>query len=421
MIWLNLLIFAALIAGHTEVQVMFMNRVHSQRVQRNVLRHLEHLHELLILVFPVLLVWFAGFLGPALLAGGDWRSVTTDWWICFTICGLGFLSLVLCAVRWQTRRNPGVLSREQSQVLDVAKRLGEKPAGSGFLGVLARLPGNQVFRVEFAEKQFHLPALPAAWDGLTILQLTDWHLFGTPEQRFHEEVARELERLTPDLICFTGDLLDSMKCLDWLPSLLGPLRASLGKFYILGNHDWLLDPPAIRRMMQDLGWRDVAGQAVTIPHRGLPLLIAGTERPWMGRHPNLETAPAGAFKLLLSHTPDHFHWAQERGVEVMLSGHNHGGQIVLPLIGPMYTPSFHGVRYSGGCWYEKGTLLHVSRGLAGGHPVRYNCLPEVTMLTLRSTPVSEDSTQAVQQPAELAQSPQSDSTGVHLGSSWSVG
>jgi hypothetical protein len=228
-------------------------------------------------------------------------------------------------------------------------------------------------------------------------------LQGTPDQRFYEEVVREAEHLAPDLICFTGDLMDSMNCLDWLPGLLGGLKAPLGKFYILGNHDWLLDPPAIRRMMQDIGWRDVASHATTIPHHGLPLVIGGTERPWMGQHPDLEMAPDPAFRLLLSHTPDHFAWAQSQGVDLMLSGHNHGGQIVLPVIGPMYTPSFYGVRYSAGCWYEKGTLLYVSRGLSGGHPIRYNCLPEVTMLTLRALPLPDKNAQTAQQPAELAQ------------------
>jgi predicted MPP superfamily phosphohydrolase len=401
MFLLNLLLFAVVIAGHTEVQVMLLNRVHSQKVQRNVLRHLEHLHEVLILAFPVLLVVFAGFQGPRLLAGGTWRNLTVDWWVCFGICGLGFVSQTLCAIRWQMRKKLDLLKHEQSQVIDVAERIGAKPSGRGLKGFLARLPMNQVFHVEFTEKEFQLPALPAAWDGLTILQLTDFHLFGTPGKRYYQEVMREAERLTPDLIVFTGDLMDSMKCLDWVPELLGHLKAPLGKYSILGNHDWILDAPKIRQTMQDLGFKDVASHWTMIQHQGLPLVIAGTERPWMGQHPDLEAAPKDAFRMLLSHTPDHFHWAQEQVVDLMLSGHNHGGQIILPIIGPMYTPSLYGVRYSAGSWYENGTLLHVSRGLAGGHPVRYNCPPEVTLLTLRSAAVMQESSQAAEQPAEL--------------------
>ena len=122
--------------------------------------------------------------------------------------------------------------------------------------------------MELAEKQFHLPALPAVWDGLTILHLTDWHFHGCPERRYFEEVIREAELLAPDLICFTGDLLDDMDCLDWLPQTLGRLQARLGQFYILGNHDWRLGPPPIRRKMQEIGWQDVAGRMLTISHNG---------------------------------------------------------------------------------------------------------------------------------------------------------
>ncbi len=404
MIWLNLLIFLIVIAGHTEVQVMLINRVHSQRMQQNVLRHLEHLHEVLILIFPPLLVWFAGFRGPSLLAGGTWSDVPLGWWVLFVICGLGFVGQAICAVRWQTRRDPDQLSREQSQVWDIAERLGEQPAGTGINAALAKLPGNQVFHLELAEKQFHLPALPAAWDGLTILHLTDWHFHGTPDRRYFEEVIREAEQLSPDLICFTGDLLDDMDCLDWLPATLGRLQAPLGQFYILGNHDWRLDPPPIRETMQEIGWEDVAGRMRAVSHNGLPLLISGTELPWMGHHPDLAAGPDAAFRLLLSHTPDNFDWAKQHGVDLMLSGHNHGGQIVFPVVGPLYSPSRYGVRYSAGCWYEQGTLMYVSRGLSGGHPVRYNCRPEITLLTLFSQPASSSviDEQSAQQPVALS-------------------
>src|SRR5690606_2098792 len=151
----------------------------------------------------------------------------------FGICGLGFLAQVVCAVRWLRRRDPPAITSQQSRVLDLAEQLGEMPAGQGAAGFLARLPGNQAFQVEFTEKQIHLPTLPAAWDGLTILLLTDWHMFGTPDRRFYEEVTRVTEQIPADLICFTGDLLDDMDCLDWLPGTLGRFKAPLGKFYIL--------------------------------------------------------------------------------------------------------------------------------------------------------------------------------------------
>jgi hypothetical protein len=123
-----------------------------------------------------------------------------------------------------------------------------------------------------------------------------------------------------------------------------------------------------------------------IEHRGLPLAIGGSELPWMGRHPDFATAPPGAFRLLLSHTPDNLPWAVREGVDLMLSGHNHGGQVVLPLLGPVYSPSVYGCRYASGLFWQSPTLLHVSRGISGRHPFRWRCKPELTRLVLRPAP-----------------------------------
>ena len=73
-----------------------------------------------------------------------------------------------------------------------------------------------------------------------------------------------------------------------------------------------------------------------------------------------------------------------KGIDLMLSGHNHGGQIILPVIGPVFAPSKYGVRYAGGAFWAVPTFLYVSRGLAGRHPLRLNCPPELTRLILES-------------------------------------
>jgi predicted MPP superfamily phosphohydrolase len=76
-------------------------------------------------------------------------------------------------------------------------------------------------------------------------------------------------------------------------------------------------------------------------------------------------------------------WARRHQIDLMLAGHNHGGQIRLPLIGSILVPSRFSRRYDCGTFFEPPTLLHVSRGLGGQHPLRYNCRPEVTRITLR--------------------------------------
>jgi hypothetical protein len=98
----------------------------------------------------------------------------------------------------------------------------------------------------------------------------------------------------------------------------------------------------------------------------------------------LSDCPAGPFRLCLSHTPDNIAWARRAGIDLMLSGHVHGGQIRFPVIGSMLVPSRYGRRYDCGVFAEGPTLLHVSRGLSGEHPLRYGCRPEVTRITLRS-------------------------------------
>ena len=104
----------------------------------------------------------------------------------------------------------------------------------------------------------------------------------------------------------------------------------------------------------------------------------------MGSHPDFSSAPEDAFRVLLIHTPDNLPWAKQQQVDVMLSGHNHGGQVVLPIIGPVYSPSRFGVRYAGGVFWEDPTLLYVSRGISSRHPLRFRCLPELTKLVLES-------------------------------------
>ena len=104
--------------------------------------------------------------------------------------------------------------------------------------------------------------------------------------------------------------------------------------------------------------------------------------------PDLSACPDGPFRLCLSHTPDNLAWAARHGIDLMLSGHVHGGQIRFPWIGPLVMPSRYGRWYDQGAFDEPPAILYDSRGLSGEEPVRYNCLPEATLLTLRRPPDS---------------------------------
>ena len=377
------LIFGLAVLGHTTLWISVINRLHARPWPESLLRKVRHLHDVCVLLFPILLVIGAGWLGPQLLRGGSWLSLDWLWITVFGVCGSGCVWLAFVVVRHWLERSPRQLTSETSHGIDVAAELGERPISPGPYHVLATIPWNEQFTLEVTRKTFTLPRLPEGLDGMRIWHLSDWHFLGTIERRYYERVVREIQTESADLFCFTGDLIDRMECLDWLDTTFATLDAPAGKLFILGNHDWNQRPEEVRERMQTAGWIDVASRVESLTIRGIPIAVGGDETPWMGTEPDFSSVPESTFRLLLSHTPDNLARARRAKIDLMLSGHTHGGQVRLPLIGPVFSPSRSGVRYASGTFWKSPTLLHVSRGLAGQHPLRWNCRPEVTLITLR--------------------------------------
>jgi uncharacterized protein len=383
--WLNLFVVLALAAGNAALLVAIINRLHARPWPRALLHHLRQVHDVLIVLLPALFIWRFGLSEPRLVYGGSWHLLPLPVLAYLAVCGTVALALpVALFVRCRVRP-PGCQLSNHSHRVDISGRLGFRPVGSGPLKLLTYLPRNECFQLDVSEKEYRLPRLPAAWDGLSILHLSDLHLIGTIDRPYFEQVVEIARTMPSDLVVFTGDLLDREELIDWLPETLGRLSAPLGCHFVLGNHDWYLTNTAeIRRRLESLGWHDRAGRCATIVHCGHTLAVCGTELPWMGEHPDLSAVPPDAFRLLLSHTPDNLLWARRERIDLMLAGHNHGGQIRIPGFGPVYVPSAFGGRFAGGVFLERPTLLYVSRGISGRHPLRWNCPPELTRLVLRS-------------------------------------
>lgn len=384
--WLNLCLLLVCALGHAALVVAVVNRLHARRFSYEFLHRTRHTHDILILLFPILLVWQAGIRGPELLFGGSWHQLPLPVLAYLVACGAVATLLPVVAIRrwWRDRPCPMQISNH-SHTVDVAEKLGFCPIGNGPYRFMTSLPANEFLSLQVSDKEYTLPRLPAACDGLSILHLSDFHYIGTLDRPFFEYVAQRGAEMRPDLIVFTGDLLDREKLIEWIPATLGRLSAPLGCYFVLGNHDWYLtNTDEIRRQLETCGWRDLAGQAVEIRHEEKPVVLCGSEMPWMGTQPDLTHAPSDAFRILLSHTPDNIDWARRHDIDLMLSGHNHGGQIRLPLFGPVYSPSKFGCRYAGGVYWEDPTLLYVSRGLSGRQPLRWRCPPELTKLILRA-------------------------------------
>jgi predicted MPP superfamily phosphohydrolase len=227
---------------------------------------------------------------------------------------------------------------------------------------------------------------------LTILHLTDLHFHGTPDRAYYRVVLDRCAEWMPDVVAITGDVADSAIHHRWIVPLLGRLRWRIACFAILGNHDHRHNVAVIRRRMRRLEMKVLENNWMQVDVRGEPLVVIGHEGPWLKPEPDLSACPKEPFRLCLSHTPDNIRWARRHGIDLMLAGHVHGGQIRFPVIGSMLVPSVHGRRYDCGTFDEPPTIMHVSRGISGEHPVRYNCLPEVTLITLRRPrPVSDAS------------------------------
>jgi hypothetical protein len=377
------ILFLGACLGHAALMIFLLNWAYGCALPHELLRVLRKIDALVILGGPVLF-WFSLGLPPWANGedpAGQWHFLLQGY---VKVCWLmGFVIFPAATLIRALRRRPRALLTNHTRTVDVAEVLGYKPVGDGKYRRLAGLPGNEVFRVDFSERNLHLPQLPEAWDGLTILHLSDLHLCGTPDRAFYFEVMDRCRQWEPDLVAVTGDVVDSDQHHRWVVPVLGRLRWKLGAFAVLGNHDALRDEVVIRRRLRRLGMTVLGNRWEQIEVRGLPMVVIGHEGPWFWPPPDLGGCPEDVFKLCLSHTPDNLPWARKHGIDLVLAGHVHGGQIRLPLIGSIFVPSCFSRRYDCGTFHEPPTLMHVSRGLAGQHPLRYNCRPEVTLVVLK--------------------------------------
>ncbi|HZL91207.1 MAG TPA: metallophosphoesterase [Pirellulaceae bacterium] len=377
---------ASLIAfcGHTAICVWLFNRLHAMPWPCRVIRLLER--AILLFAAVVLVIYAARWLvtGVCVYAGEPLTAVQGAWLI-YSLASLAaaIAAVPLWAIPKALARTPAALQSNHTSRVDLVEKLGSRPVGTQLTAMLAAVPGNEIFTLAVQTKHVRLSGLPAALAGLRVAHLSDLHMTGRFTREFYEEIVEQTNALRPDVIALTGDVCEKEKCLDWIVPVLGKLNAPQGKFFVLGNHETRLpDAAPLRRLLADAGFIDLAGRWIEHTIAGTAVVLAGNELPWIGDAPNMAGAPAGRLRILLSHTPDQFFWAQREGFQLMLAGHNHGGQIRLPLIGPLITPSRYGSRYASGLYHEGPTLLHVTRGIAGVHPVRFNCPPELALLVL---------------------------------------
>lgn len=382
-------VFGALAAvlGHLAITVWLFNRVHARPWRRKIVKAFEKLLLLASLIISLLLAWQ---LLQAATASDLWPRSSLLLQIYSVTCWLTALAAIpLWVVPKLWERTPAALLSNDTTSVHVLERTAERPLNGVAAKLLFHFPGNEILRLGIHTKTIQLPRLPAELSGLRIAHLSDLHMTGQLGKAFYDVVVDETNALAPDLVVITGDILEKVKCLPWIMPTLGRLRAREGKYFVLGNHEQRLpEAEELRAALTEADLIDLGSRCMSISLRGVEVTLAGTEVPWFGTSPEMpvlcgsDVARPTPFRILLSHSPDEFFWAQAQGIDLMLAGHTHGGQIRLPYIGAVVAPSNYGFRFAGGLYHQGPTVLHVSRGLAGIQPIRLNCPPEIALLVL---------------------------------------
>ena len=241
------------------------------------------------------------------------------------------------------------------------------------------------FDIQVVNNEVRLKNLPPGFDGYTILQLSDLHADLHPD--FPARVKEIIAPLVYDCLALTGDFRTctfgehsgaTVATIDILAELKQP------KFAILGNHDFLAKVP----VMEAAGIRFLLNEHILLRRGEAELCLIGIDDPNFYKTHNLERAldgaPPDATKVLLSHAPQTCTMAEEKGIDLLIAGHTHGGQICLPggylIMHDRSAPR----RILSGAWREGKLQGYTSRGTGcSGLPVRLNCPAEVTLHTLR--------------------------------------
>ena len=231
--------------------------------------------------------------------------------------------------------------------------------------------------------------LGAALDGLRVVLISDTHCGPWTRPAHVRKAVRLANAQRPDVVLLLGDYCHRHRR-HIRPGIepLADLRAQHGVFAVLGNHDHWEDARATRRALADAAIPELDSRSVTLDVGGSRLAIGGVDDLWTGRQDleaSFDGVPGDVPRLLVSHNPDYAEEMPEGvRVDLMVSGHTHGGQVWLPLVGAPLVPSRYGGKYRAGLVVGPRCPVYVTRGLGTiTPPVRFLCRPELTVLTPR--------------------------------------
>lgn len=372
-----------------------------------------------ILLHPSLLMAVAGFSGLRAIREyiPDWAAITAmaiqlGFWFYggfILIAGMpGAMVGGFCRLRRLVARKIDITRSQQPEPINEdRRRLLARAALSVPAAIIATALGGAV-----ASRQ--LPVirrlrLPVSRDltqlhGLTLAQVSDVHVGSYMERDRLNAIREAMNAIGADYHVVTGDLLDNdIEQMELSQEFLRGLRPRVGKFMCMGNHEYIAarsaDTPTILRGLRETGVDLLIDESRKLTHGGAHLWLMGIDYPAQmtleratrrSTDESLDAALAdvrddGAPRILLSHHPKTFLRVRERPVDLTLSGHTHGGQIVAGRIGDYsLSPVLPFELYHNGFYEHNGRKLYVNSGAGGWMPVRINCPPEITLVELVS-------------------------------------
>jgi Predicted phosphohydrolases len=290
-------------------------------------------------------------------------------------------------LRKQPKMATPIRSKQRSRVLQYGPSRPDTPLKTLALNLthVARAAITEPYMLTIEHERIGLRRLPKEFESFRIVQLSDIHHGPFSDRNQIERAVETANRLKPDIIALTGDYISKERhyaapCAE----MLGRLEARYGVFAVLGNHDHWTDADLITDLFRAEGINVLVNQGMRFELNGAAFWLAGVDDTMVGLE-DIPLALAGArqdeMKLLLAHNPIVLRRAARADVDLVLSGHTHGGQVALR------EPSQNGGRrrrFLKGLGRLGNTQIYVNRGLGTVVlPIRYGCPPEVSLLELR--------------------------------------
>lgn len=250
---------------------------------------------------------------------------------------------------------------------------------------------------QIVRREIPLLRWPEHLDGFTIALLSDFHYDAYFSLHPLKSAIGMVNELKPDLIVLTGDFVslplfreaDKRVAANAEPcgELLRQMRAPHGLWAVLGNHDSFSDPDMVTDALRSKGIQVLLNQSAPIERNGARFWLTGVNDV-MGGDADLDAALSGIPKdestILLAHEPDYADYVMRHPVDLQLSGHSHGGQVRVPLLPVFYLPEL-ARKYVKGLFHIGPLTLYTNIGLGTvGVPIRLNCPPEITLITVRT-------------------------------------